>query len=433
MSDLDTKPDARGLLLIGVDHRTAPLALRERLAYSADEQSDLLEGLLERPDTSEAALLSTCNRTELYLRAADAAQAFRPAFEAAFLSRAPEVGDEGRFYVKRHDDVTRHLLEVASGLQSMVLGEPEILGQIKQMASRTQEAGWSGLVLSHLFQHAIGTGGRVRRDTGIGGGAVSFGYAVVELARTIFSRLEDTSVLVIGAGETARLTAQSLVERGARTLRIANRGRARAEKLRELFPQAEIVPFESRYEVLEVSDVVVASTGAREPVLNRQQVQDAMNRRRRQRALLAVDLGVPRNIDDGIRSIPNVFLQDIDSLQTLIDRNLKRRRAELANVQAILDEELARFSGWLDGLAAQPMLEQLARHAEDLRRQEIKRLRSQLDAESFAHVERATEALVRKLLHHPRRYLRSTGPDAVEERALFGQLFGLDQEDTSSK
>ena len=433
MSEAETKPDARGLLLIGVDHRTAPHALRERLTYSADEQSALIEALLGRPETSEAALLSTCNRTELYLRADDAAQAFRPAFEAAFLSRAPAVGDEGRFYVKRHDDVPRHLLEVASGLQSMVLGEPEILGQIKQMATRTQEAGWSGLVLGHLFQHAIGTGGRVRRETGIGGGAVSFGYAVVELARTIFSRLEDTIVLVIGAGETARLTAQSLVERGARTLRIANRGRARAEKLRETFPQAEIVPFESRHEALEISDVVVASTGSREPVLAYQQVQAAMNRRRRQRALLAVDLGVPRNIEESIRDIPNIFLQDIDSLQALIDRNLKRRRAELAKVQVILDEELSRFSGWLDGLAAQPMLEQLARQAEELRCQEIERLRRQLDDEDFANVERATEALVRKLLHHPRRYLRSTGPDAVDERALFGRVFGLDQEDTTPK
>lgn len=420
-------PPTQGLVLIGVDHRTAALELRERLSLAEEAQVALLRGLAEKAAIAELAMVSTCNRTELYMRAQDPGAAFRCAFETAFLSRAPEVGDEGRFYVKHDIEAARHLMHVACGLESMVLGEPEILGQVKQAAARAKEHGLVTSVLETLFRHAIAAGGRARRETEIGAGAVSFGYAVVELARSIFSRLERTEVLIIGAGETGRLIAQSLAERGVRRLRVANRGHERAEQLHAALPQVEIVPFDQRDRWLGESDVVVASTGAPEPLVLESAVTAAMEKRRG-RALLAVDLGVPRNIESAVGAIDNVFLQDIDALKALIDRNLKRRRGEVAPVVEIVESELGRFTEWAARTAAEPLIAALHRQAEEVHRRELARLRGRLDDATFAEVERVTGTVVRKLLHHPRRFLRGAAGDPAPHTDVVRRLFGLDDE-----
>jgi glutamyl-tRNA reductase len=415
------------LLAIGVDHRSATVELREKVYYDNQQAQELLAKLVASDDIDEACLLSTCNRTELYLKpTGDTAKAYRTGLELAFLQRASEIEDEGRFFVKRDELAARHLLEVASGLQSMVLGEPEILGQVKQATGLAETAGATGQVLQKLLRTAIATGGRARSETAIGHGAVSFGYAVVDLARNIFQSLDTCSVLMLGAGEMARIAARSLTERGTRDLTVANRSLERAEAFREVFPEARIVPFADRRQALADCDIAVASTSAKENILSADDVAFAM-KQRRTRPLLLADLGMPRNIDSGAATIGNVFLQDIDSLRSLIERNLKRRREEIPRVQEILDRELGRFGEWHRGQASEPVVARLQKMAEKLRRSEVEAVRDRFPEETHAELERLTRSLVRKLLHHPSKSLRGAAADGTID--FVRDLFRLDDEE----
>lgn len=420
--------DSFHLLAIGVDHRSAPVELREKVSYDTVQAEELLQRLAASEDIEEACLLSTCNRTELYLKPRnDGAAAYRTGLELTFLRRAPEIEKEGRFFVERDELAARHLMEVASGLQSMVLGEPEILGQVKQATGLAETVGATGKVLQKLMRTAIATGGRVRSQTAIGHGAVSFGYAVVDLARNIFKDLGSCSVLMIGAGEMARLCARSLTERGARELWVANRSRERAEAFQEHFPKAHIVPFQERRVALAHCDIAVASTSAQEPIVDHEDVAFAM-KERKTRPLLLADLGVPRNIAGGVADLENVFLQDIDSLQSLIQRNLKRRREEIPRVQEILDRELRLFNDWQRSHAAEPVVARLQKMGERLRRQEVEAVRDRFPEGTHEELERLTRSIVRKLLHHPTKKLRSAAADGTLE--LVKEVFRLDEEET---
>lgn len=428
--ETEARPDgALRLIGIGVDYRAAPLELREKVSYNQGDAEELLTRLVATEEIEEACLLSTCNRTELYLKPRHEGAAYRTGLELAFLTRAPEIEEEGRFYVKRDELAARHLLEVASGLQSMVLGEPEILGQVKRATGLAETLGASGTVLKKLLRMAITAGGRVRHETAIGAGAVSFGYAVVDLARNIFRQIETCSVLLVGAGEIARQVARSLHEQGAERLTVANRSRERAESFCEAFPEARIISFEERLGALAECDIVVASTGAAEPVLGAAEVAKAMAHRKTRPMLLA-DLGVPRNIETEVGNVDNVFLQDIDSLEDLITRNLKRRREEVPKVQEILDAELEVFKSWHRGLAAEPVVAELQKRAEVIRRREIEAVRDRFPDHVHHDLEKLTRSLVRKLLHHPSQTLRRNHGNAldVDKIGVVRELFRLDEE-----
>lgn len=417
------------LLMIGVDHRTATIGLRERVAYGKEDGQELLLRLFAAEEIAAASLLSTCNRTELYLLPEHhEAPAYRLGLHLAFLERAPEIEAEGRFYVKRDQEAAKHLFEVASGLQSMILGEPEILGQVKRAAGRTEAIGTGGAVLQQLMASAIDAAGRARRQTAIGTGAVSFGFSVVDLAKNIFQRLDKCSVLILGAGETSTQVARSFYESGAGRLMVANRGRERAEILRKAVPGIETLPFEARRRVLGEVDVVVASTAAEEAVLTRGDLEAVLGARRG-RPLLIADLGLPRNIDPTVGGLENVFLQDIDALEGLIAQNLRRRREEVPRVQEILDREFERFNLWCQGRAAEPLVRQLQKRAEDIRRNEIEANRKRFPEETHEHLEKLTRSLVRKLLHHPSKQLRS-GDLEDEHLEATRRLFQLDHEES---
>lgn len=415
------------ILLIGVDHRCASLELREKVSYSRDDARVLLQELEDVDEIAEASLISTCNRTEIYLLPRRESVAYRLCLERVFLKRAPEIEVAGGFYVKRGSEAIRHLFEVASGLQSMVLGEPEILGQVRQAAQDADAMAISGTVLRRLLRAAVAAGGRVRRETAIGGGAISFGYAVVDLARSIFESLEACSVLILGAGETGRQVARNLSERGVRKLAVANRGQERLEEFRALFPQAECIPFDDRQGAFARSDVIVASTGAAEPVVTHADLVQARESRKT-RPLLLADLGVPRNVEPAAGNLGNVFLQDIDSLESLIAQNLKRRRAEIPRVQEILDRELEHFSSWHSGLAAEPLVAMLQKNAEKIRKHEIETIRRHFPPETHRHLETLTRSLVRKLLHNPSSHLRSADRSDLERLRVVRQLFGLEDD-----
>lgn len=422
-------PPEAPLLLLGTDYRSAPLDLRERVAYGAAEAEDLLVHLLARPAIAEAFLLSTCNRTEVYVRPRDEDEAYRAALELAFVRRVPEMERPGRLYAKRNGEAARHLLAVASGLESMVLGEPEILGQVKQAAAMAEAVGASGPVLRRLLRSAGAAGKRSRQETAISAGAVSLGYATVELARNIFRGLENCRVLLIGAGEIARSVARPLVERGARELRVANRSAERARLFQEEFPEAELLPFDARLEAVREAEVVVVSTSADEPVLTRRQLQEAMASRSTH-PLLVVDLGVPRNVEPTAAKIENLFLHTVDSLEHLIQRNLKLRKEEVPRVQEIVEEELEHFRAWYRGLEAEPVVAQLQKQAERIRQQELAEALSRFPPETHEELERLTRSLVRKILHHPSTQLRGGG-EAVRDTSrlhLVRELFRLEDD-----
>ncbi len=418
------------LLLVGTDYRFAPIELREKVSYNKEETEEVLVHLLARSEVAEAFLLSTCNRTEVYVQPRDDEAAYRTALEMVFLSRVPELERPGRLYVKRNGEAARHLLGVASGLESMVLGEPEILGQVKQASALAEATGAEGPVLRKLLRSAASAGRRARQETAISSGAVSLGYATVELARNIFSGLEECQVLLIGAGEIARSVARPVVERGARELRVANRSAERARQFQEEFPSAEVLPFEERIPALRTADVVIVSTGADEPVLVRRHVKEAM-KFRPTRPLLVVDLGVPRNVEPAASRVENVFLHTVDSLDHLIQRNLKRRKEEVPRVEEIIDQEIGHFRAWVRGLEAEPLIARLQKQAEKVRRQELADALPHFPAETHEELERLTRSLVRKILHHPSARLRAKdGAGDLSRLDLVRELFRLDDDET---
>ncbi|HEV8631146.1 MAG TPA: glutamyl-tRNA reductase [Thermoanaerobaculia bacterium] len=412
------------LLAVGIDHRSAPLELRERVAFSREDSEGLLLRLMARPEVAEAYLISTCNRTEVYLRPREQERAFRAAMELAF-ARAPEVERDGRFWVLHDSEAARHLLAVACGLESMVLGEPEILGQVKRSAELAEAVGSCGTVVKRLLRSALQAGRRARAETEIGEGAVSLGYAVVELARHIFVGVEGRSCLVLGGGETAVLAARALVEKGVRDLRFALRGTHRHEELGQQFPGARLTTFQERYATLADCDVLIASTSADEPVIEAGELRQVM-RQRRSRPLLVVDLGVPRNVGRRVGRLDNVFLHDLDSLQHLVARNLEHRRAEVPRVEAIVAEELEHFGSWYQGLAAEPLVAELQRRAERIRLQEVEGARDRFPTELQDELDRLTRSLVRKILHHPSTRLRAGGAERrLAHLELARELFQL--------
>lgn len=428
MSDPRQEPP---LLLIGTDFRCSPIELRERVSYPAQDAEDLLVHLLARPGIAEAFLLSTCNRTEIYVQPRDEDEAYRAALDLTFLRRVPEMEMPGRLYVKRDAEAARHLMGVASGLESMVLGEPEILGQIKQASTLAETVGASGPVVRRLLRSAGAAGKRARQETSISAGAVSLGYAIVELVRNIFSSMENCRVLLIGAGEIARSVARPLVERGARELKVANRSAERARQFQEEIPQAVLIPFDGRIEGTREAEVVVVSTGADEPVLTRKQLKEVMASRPTS-PLLVVDLGVPRNVEPAAGKLENLFLHTIDSLENLIQRNLKKRKEEVPQVQEIIEEELDQLRAWYRGLEAEPVVAQIQKQAERIRQHEVAAVLSRFPPETHPDLERLTRSLVRKILHHPSSQLRGNkegaGAHDLSRLHLVRELFRLDDD-----
>jgi glutamyl-tRNA reductase len=421
------------LILVGTDFRCAPLELREQVSRNPEEAEELLVHLLARQEVAEAYLLSTCNRTEIYVLPRDEDGAYATAVDLVFAQRLEEMTRPGRLYVHRDGEAAHHLLAVASGLESMVLGEPEILGQVRQASSLAEAVGASGTLLRRLLRTAGSAGKRARAETAISEGAVSLGYTVVELAKNIYTDFEASRVLVVGAGETARMVSRNLLEKGIEDLTVSNRGQERLASYQQEFPLARAVPFDQRIAAAAAADIVVVTTGAEEPVLTRGHLKAAM-KERPSRKLLVVDLGVPRNVEPSAAKIENLFLHSIDSLEKLVERNLKKRRAEVPRVEEIIAQELTLFRAWYRGLEAEPLVARLQKQAERIRQQELAAARLRFPEDTHEDLERLTRALVRKILHHPSATLRRAGgrEDSLPRLDLVRELFRLDEEEERS-
>jgi len=420
------------LLLIGINHRTALVDVREKLWFSDDELRRALPELKARFFT-EAFVISTCNRTELYgvidappvPAASDTAGAvieYMLGFKAAATAEARSA-----LYALWGANAAAHLFKVASGIDSMIIGDVQILNQIKNHYALATEACVTGTFLSKLIQTAFHVGKRTRTETSICEGAVSVSYAAVELANKIFSDLSEKSALLIGAGETGEITAKNLVGRGIGRLTIANRTRAKADELAASIGGTAI-EFGELLTALKEVDIVISSVNSPTYVLTADEVKRTM-KARSNAPLLIVDIGVPRNIDPDVNKLDNVFVHTMDSLSRIVDQNVNRRRTEIPAVNAIILEELTSIHHWFESLQVNPTISDLRDMFESVRAEEVKKHINRFSKEDRELVELVTKRIVNKLLHLPTTNLKSANGESADDRHrtihALRTLFGL--------
>ena len=420
------------ILLFGMNHRTAPLAIREH--FAVEDLQPLLRKLVEGEEVEEAVVISTCNRVEVVVtsRQVEAARhRLRRFFDVDLGEGAPLEpgrGIEDYLYEYQDREAMCHVLRVASAIDSMVVGEPQILGQLKDAYREAVEIGTCGPVLSRLFQRAFGTAKRVRTETRISERPVSVAKVAVELARQIFEKLSDKTALLVGAGEMIEMALFALQREGLENKRVVNRTRSHAEGLAAQFG-ASAHGLDELDDLLVSSDVVLTCIGGGSELLTRKRVRQVL-RARRNRPVFFIDMGVPRNVEPEVNRLDNVFLYDMDDLQEVAASNVEERRREAQRAERIVLEEQERFDGWLVALQAVPTIKHVRARAEAVRRQESDRLLAKMNlaGDQIEGVEQLTRAIVNKILHAPLARLRAE-TDREEGLAMLEaarSLFALD-------
>lgn len=418
------------LLALGVSHKTAPLELRERLALTEGRAAGVLRQLVERDEVLEAAAISTCNRTELYLFADDGVGA--ESLALGLLAREAETRPTdlvGHLYSLRSSAAAEHLMRVTSGLDSMIIGESEVQGQVKRAYELALVEGATGPVLNRLFRAALAAGKRARTETAISTRSASVSSVAVDLAQRTLGDLDDRRVLVVGAGETAELTARALAAKGVNAIFIANRHYDRAIGLAQRFG-GQAVRFENLPEEMQSADIVVASTSSPHHVIEDEALSEVMDARDH-RPLLLIDLAVPRDIHPACRDLTGVSLYDMDDLQSLAERNVSGREAETRHVEAILRAEHARFDGWLSAQDTTATLAALRRRADDVVErvlEENDRRWQGLTEDDRERLRVAMRSIAQRLLHEPTMRLKRSASEgeAYVKVAVLRELFGLD-------
>ncbi|MEQ1869883.1 MAG: glutamyl-tRNA reductase [Vicinamibacterales bacterium] len=397
------------LFLVGISHRTATVELRERIDFQTRGLGTALQALQARNIAREAVVLSTCNRSELYGVGDDLSVA-RGAL-VQFLSDYHGVTRaelEPHIYSVAGTDVARHAFRVAAGLDSLVVGEPQILGQVKEAHGAAALAHTSGPLLNRLFHSSFGVGKRVRTETGLGSGAVSISFAAVALAKKIFGDLKGRSVLVVGAGEMGKLTALHMKSQGVQQVTIVSRTMASAVRTAEAIGGATAAPWEDLLAQLSAADIVISATGAAAPILKKAQV-DSVMRPRRNRPLFIIDIAMPRDVEAAAGEIEQVFLYNVDDLRTTVEENLARRANEVHRAESIVAEEVDKFASWLRSRSAVPIVVSLRQRFDAVRRTELDRLTVGLPPEMRERVDDITRLLVEKLLLTPTEQLKAIG------------------------
>lgn len=419
------------LLSIGISHHTAPLAVREKMWLSADEMRQVLKNLQERY-FAECVLVSTCNRTELYGIGKNGP--VQPEELKHFLidaKHAAEVVSSDHFISALSEDAVRHLFRVASGIDSMVIGDIQILNQVKEAFRLSTELNVMGPLLNRLMQSTLHVGKRVRTETTICEGAVSVSYAAVELASKIFADLSSKSVLLIGAGETGELTLKHLIGKSIGDVKVANRTKEKAEALlKSLDARGSVVSYENITDALRTVDIVITSVTSPSYVVSPGDVQKVM-RQRSNNPLFIIDIGVPRNVDPAANKVDNVFLYDLDSLNTIVDRNVEKRTIQIPHVNRIIDEEVDAFFHWYNSLQVNPTIQDLRGALETIRQQEVEKNINRFKPEDRELVELVTKRIVNKILHQPTTTLKhgaengSAGTETFWRLKTLRELFGI--------
>lgn len=417
------------LLLLGISHRIAPVALRERVALTERQAARFVTALCIEPAISEAVAISTCNRTELYVVLEDAGAAAERTVLARLAAHAEIAVDElaAVTYTLRNCDAARHLFRVTAGLESMIVGEHEIQGQVKRAHESARETGTTGPLSNRLFSAALQTGRRVRAETAIARSHVSLSSVAVELAERLLGELGGRPVVVIGAGETSELTAQALAARGVATTFIANRHADRARSVAERFG-GSVVGLDRLPETLEAADIVLASTSSPHPIVGHEELELVMRARER-RPLLLIDIAVPRDIDPLCAELEGVTLRDIDDLQAAVAHNLSSRAADVPAAEEIIGQEIGRFAEWLGELDVRPTIGALHQRGERIVDQVLEENAGRWESASardLARVEALARAVVARLLHEPTIRLRSLDAERVHGSIeLLRDLFAL--------
>jgi glutamyl-tRNA reductase len=426
------------ITLIGVSHQSAPLALRERMAYKEDGLMESLQDLTARKGVSEAVILSTCNRVEVLARVEPG---HHPNLLADYLVETGKLSAaelESSSYRFEGDAAVRHVFRVASGLESMVLGEPQILGQMKTAYGLAREAGSVGPILDRLMRDALSGAKKIRTETGIARLSVSIASAAVDLARKIFGDLTGQSALLLGAGQMGDLVATHLVSRGVERLVVSSRTYTNAAAFAEKH-NGTACNWSEFPGWLEKVDIVVTGTAASHIVLEKEVVQKAI-RARRNRPLFVIDIAVPRDVDPAVNDLNNVYLYDIDDLQTVVDKNLHERRKAAELAQKVVEEEVRSYRAWLEALKVSPTLIVLRESMHRVGASEFERFRKKigpLNREQELQVHNLLRSVVQKLLHPPVRYLKDAARrgDTRETVSRYQEIFDIEvrQEDESPR
>lgn len=425
------------IVSIGTSHHVAPVEFREKLAFSEEQLIESLHHLRESYKVDEAVILSTCNRVEVYGVANSQRTAKSPVtvlFD--FLSDYHRISvDTLKKWSYRHHnlDTILHLFRVTSSLDSMVVGESQILGQIKEAYDFSRSAGGAGAILNRLFAKAFSVGKRIRSETTIAAGAVSISYAAVELAKKIFNTLEDKTVAIIGAGEMSELTAKHLVANGVSKVIVANRTYERAVKIAEKFKGIPVA-YEENLNFLIDADIVISSTDAPYYLIERKPLGEIM-RKRKHRYMFLIDIAVPRDIEPDVSKINHAFLYNIDDLEAVVASNLKERQQEAVRAEQIVSEEAKRFHDQLQILEVNPTIKALHQQFQQIAETELQACvdKTELSGTQEAAVASMTQAIVKKLLHHPVENLRHAVNDGNADHGQYvhalQELFALDNND----
>ncbi|MGE4093772.1 MAG: glutamyl-tRNA reductase [Candidatus Binatia bacterium] len=422
------------LVIVGLNHRSAPVEVRERLAFSNGTLEAALRRLVDSQNVREGTILSTCNRVEIITCATEVNTANDTI--KAFLAETQEMSRaafEEHLYTRTGKEALGHLFRVAASLDSLVVGEPQILGQVKDAYAAASEAGTVGEVLHRCFHKTFAVAKRIRSETRIAAKAVSVSSAAVELARSIFDHLEDKTAMVIGAGEMGELAVRHLQNHGIGNVLVTNRTFSRAVELAHEF-NGSVVPFDQFPKHLRLADIIIGSAGGNAYLIDPSMVAEALRERKR-RPMFFIDLGVPRNFDPRLNDVENIFLYDIDDLEQAIEENKDEREREALKATAIVEEEVESFWRWLSSLEVTPTIVALREKAEAIRQRELeKTLAALTELPPHAHkaIEVLSTAIINKLLHPPIAYLKSTGRNEsgsrASEVAAVRRIFGLDTE-----
>jgi len=391
------------LILVGVNHKTTPVEIREKLAFTKGKIEESVDHLFNLPDIIEHTILSTCNRVEIYARAncQDSAIKSIKQFICDF-HELSLVELEGHFYSYRNKEAVEHLFRVSSSLDSMILGEAQILGQVKEAYSLARDLRSTGLVLNQLFEKAFSIAKKVREETGIAERSVSISSAAVELAQKIFDDLENHTVMLVGTGEMAELAAKHLISYGVKTVYVTSRTYERAANLARML-NGSALDFEAFKNELHRADIVITSTSAPNFIIKKEIVEKAIHERKN-KPIFFIDIAVPRDIEPDVNDLENVYLYDIDDLQVVVSANIKEREKEAENAMNFISQEVTKFNNWVGALDAVPTIIEIRKKAENIRKQEIEKTLkkiSHLSEDDKELLRQMSSSMINKILHKP--------------------------------
>ncbi|MEW6602749.1 MAG: glutamyl-tRNA reductase [Nitrospirota bacterium] len=418
------------ILVVGLNHKTAPIEVREKVAFDGPKLAEAVNILKTSDVVKENIILSTCNRVEIYAGVSqinagiDGIKDFISDFH-----KVPKDLLDKSLYIHKGQEAIRHMYRVAASLDSMVVGEPQILGQLKDAYDAALKNKTTGMYLNKLMRKSVSVAKRVRTETKIAESAVSISFAAVELAKKIFDDLSTKSFMLIGAGEMAELAARHLINSGVKDVYVTNRTTARAEELANEF-HGKVILFDNFTLELRFSDIVICSTGAPHYILMKDQVHKIM-KERKQKPMFIIDISVPRNIDPSINDLDNVYLYDVDNLQGIIDTNIQERAKEAEKAERIVDEEIGSFLKWTAALTATPTIVALRNKAEEIRKEELEKTLKKMgpvEEKTIRAIEQLTSSIVNKLIHPPTAALK--GEEEVKEQMLgiIQKLYNLEIE-----